>query len=376
MRSRIPAIAYKETIHIIRDWRTLALAFILPMVMNLLFSYGIKFDIKYILLAVADEDNTKLSRLLVDKFTSSGYFKLVDLKYNTEEISHLLDYGKAQVLLTIPEGFSKNIHRQEGAEIQAIFDGSENTSGSIASSYIDMILSDLSLDNVKDIFLKYGIQLKNIPPINPEVRVWFNPELKSTNTIIPGLISVVMMVVLGLLTSMTIVRERENGNLESFLSTPVRKYEILIGKITPYLIIALIDCFLILLTGVLIFDVPFRGNFLLFTLSTFLFCVVGLSFGIFVSSISNTQLLAFQIIVLSTMLPSILLSGFLFPIKSMPGWVQVITYLFPARYFISICRGIMLKGQSFDYLITPILLLSLFGFIFTILALVSFKKKI
>ena len=376
MRSRIPAIARKEALHILRDWRTLYLAFILPVVMILLFGYAITFDIKDFRLAVLDHDHSQTSRDLVRRFTANGYFRLVAEPNSAEEISRLMDNGEAQVALTIPEGFARSIERQEGKKIQVLVDGSESNTATIGAGYIESIFAELNISLIKEALARKGIKPQGIPPIDPRVRVWFNPEMKSANTIVPGLIAVIMMMVAALLTSLTVVRERELGSMEGLIATPVRKHEILVGKMLPYLAIALTDSAVIAGIGVIVFNVPFAGSVILFILTALVFAAAGLSIGLLASVVAKTQLFANQIVVLSTMLPSMLLSGFMFPIDSMPKWVQVITYVVPARYFIQITRGIMLKNQPAADLVVPTLFLLVLGTVLFIVSVNRFQKKL
>ncbi|MCX5866257.1 MAG: ABC transporter permease [Proteobacteria bacterium] len=376
MRSRIPAIARKETLHVLRDWRTLYLAFILPVMMILLFGYAITFDIKDFRLAVLDQDHSNASRNLVRRFTANGYFRLVAEPNSADEISRLLDSGEAQVALAIPAGFARNIERQEGEKIQVLVDGSESNTATIGTGYIESIFAGWNISLIKEALARRGIKPRGIPPIDPRVRVWFNPEMKSANTIVPGLIAVIMMMVAALLTSLTVVRERELGSLEGLIATPVRKHEILVGKMLPYLVIALIDCAVIAGIGVVVFNVPFAGSVVIFIGTALVFAAAGLSIGLLASVVAKTQLFANQIVVLSTMLPSMLLSGFMFPIESMPKWVQAITYIVPARYFIKITRGIMLKNQPAADLVVPTLFLLALGTLLFTISVNRFQKKL
>ncbi len=376
MRSRIPAIARKEALHIARDWRTLSMAFVLPCLLILLFSYAITFDIKDIKMAVSDCDNTKASRELIEKFSANGYFKLVGAVPNPEQLNFFLDSGQAQMTIYIPNGYAKALERNEEQSVQVIFDGSESNTATIAENYVNTIFAEMNFGFIERALVKNGISAGGIPPINADVRVWFNPELKSTNTIVTGLIGAVMMIVAALLTSLTVVRERETGSLEGLIATPVRKYEILTGKMLPYLGISLIDCLVVTFIGMYLFGVPFHGNLVMFAICALIFSAAGLSMGMLISVFAKNQLFANQLAILSTVLPSIMLSGFMFPIKSMPGWIQVITYLVPARYFITICRGILLKDQPVQDIYGPVMFLVLFTFIFMALSVRLFRKKI
>lgn len=376
MRTRIPAIAKKELLHILRDWRTLAMAFVLPLVLLLLFGYAITFDIRDLRLAVADEDRSRASRSLIERFSASRSFRLVAHVPSADRLPGLLDRGEAQIALVVPKGYSDRLDRWEGVPVQVLFDGSESNTATIAAGYVDAIFNSLNVSYVKEILSHRGLPAGGLPPVEARVRVWFNPELESTSTIVPGLVAMIMMVIAALLTSLTVVREREMGSLEGLIATPVRKHEILLGKMLPYLLIALADSVLATLVGVLVFDVPFVGSVALFVGTALVFTVAGLSIGLLASVVAGTQLLANQIVFLTTLLPSMLLSGFLFPVKSMPGWVQAITYAVPARYFVSICRGILLKGQPLEDVARPALFLAAFGAILLSLAVARFRKKL
>lgn len=376
MRTRIPAIARKEFLHILRDWRTLLIAFVLPVVMILLFGFAITFDIRDLKLAVADEDRTRASRELLERFTGSRYFRLVATVSDPADLLSLLDSGEAQIGLSIPKDFGRNIERLEGDTVQVLLDGSESNTATIAAGYVEAIFSALNLTSVKDVLARGGLPEGGIPPVDMQIRVWFNPELNSTYTIVPGLIAVIMMVISALLTSLTVVREREFGSLEGLIATPARKHEIIVGKMLPYLVLALMDCLIVAMMGVVVFGVPFAGSLLLFAGTALVFAVAGLSIGLLASVVASNQVLANLIVMLTTLLPSMLLSGFMFPIKSMPEWVQAVTYAVPARYFITICRGIMLKDQPAVDLVRSTIFLAIFGTVLLSLAVVRFKKKL
>ena len=376
MKTRIPAIARKEFLHVVRDWRTLLIAFVLPVMMILLFGYAITFDIRDLKLAVTDEDRTRASRALIEKFTGSSYFRLVATPSDPKELQALLDSGEAQIALSIPKDYGRNIERWEGDTVQVLLDGSESNTATIAAGYVEAILAGMNIARVKHVLSQSGVSPRGIPPVDMQIRVWFNPELNSSHTIVPGLIAVIMVLIAALLTSLTVVREREFGSLEGLIATPARKYEIIVGKMLPYMALTLIDCMIVAIMGVVVFDVPFAGSLLLFAGTALVFAVAGLSIGLLASVVSSNQLLANQIVILSTMLPSILLSGFMFPIKSMPEWVQVFTYAVPARYFITICRGVMLKAQPAESLLRPTILLVVFGAVLLSLAVARFRKKL
>jgi len=376
VRTRIPAIARKEVLHVLRDWRTLLIAFVLPVVMILLFGYAITFDIRDLKLAVVDEDRTRASRMLIERFTGSRYFRLLATPSDPKELQALLDSGEAQIALSIPKDYGRNVERWEGDTVQVLLDGSESNTATIAAGYVEAILSVLNINSVKEALARGGLHAEGIPPVDMQIRVWFNPELDSTHTIVPGLIAVIMMVISALLTSLTVVREREFGSLEGLIATPARKHEIIIGKMLPYLVLSLMDCLIVAMMGVVVFEVPFAGSLWLFAGTALVFAVAGLSIGLLASVVASNQVLANQIVMLTTLLPSMLLSGFMFPIKSMPEWVQTVTYAVPARYFVTICRGIMLKAQPAESLLRPTIFLVVFGAVLLSLAVVRFRKKL
>jgi ABC-2 type transport system permease protein len=376
VKTRIPAIARKESLHILRDWRTLLIAFVLPVLLILLFGFAITFDIRDLKLAIADEDRTAASRALIERFTGSRYFRLVATASDPGELVALLDSGEAQIVLSIPKNYGRNIERWEGDTVQVLLDGSESNTATIAAGYVEAILAGLNIATVKNVLSRGGVPSRGIPPVDMQIRVWFNPELNSTYTIVPGLVAVIMVVIAGLLTSLTVVRERELGSLEGLIATPARKHEIIIGKMLPYLALTLIDCLVVAMIGVVVFNVPFAGSLLLFAGTALVFAVAGLSIGLLASVVASNQVFANQIVILTTMLPSLMLSGFMFPIKSMPEWLQVLTYALPARYFVTICRGIMLKAQPAENLVRPTVFLIVFGAVLLSLAVARFEKKL
>jgi ABC-2 type transport system permease protein len=376
MKTRVWAIAHKELLHIVRDWRTLALAFVQPMLLNLLFGYAITFDIKHLKLAVADEDRTYASRELVRRFTASDYFRLTHDAPSTTMLPRYVENGDAQIALGIPKDFAKTLEKGNSVDLQVIIDGAESNTAEIASAYVDAILSGYNVDRIKDLMGSRGLNPDDMPPVDAQVRVWFNPTVDSPTTIVPGLIAVIMIVMTAMLSGLTIVRERELGSLESLFATPVRRGEILIGKMLPFLAIAMMDCVLVAVIGIVAFNVPFRGSPIAFGVTALVFSFTGLAIGIFASVISSTQVLANQIVVLSTMLPSMMLSGFMVPIESMPWWVQNITRIFPARYFVQICRGVLLKAQPWPALVAPTAYLLAVGAVFFTIAVTRFRKKL
>jgi ABC-2 type transport system permease protein len=359
---RVFAISKKEFYQIKRDKISLALSFLMPLLLLFLFGYAISFDVKDVKTIVLDEDKSFLSRDLILKFSNSNYFKIINFSDKEKEIDYFISSKKAMVGVWIPSNFSKNLKKNIETEVQIIIDGSDSNTASIVLNYINIITKTfLNKDN---------------PLINLKTRFWYNQDLKSKNFIIPGLIALIIAIISALLSSLTISREWERGTMERLISTPVEKEEIILGKLIPYFIIGAIDLTFSVLIACFFFNVPFKGNliFLIFISSIFLFG--GLSFGILISSISKSQVLSIQISIVSTFLPTLLLSGFIFSIENMPKVIQKITYIVPARYFIFIVRNIFLKGSPLNFLLFESLILILFSGFFFFIGLKKFKKEL
>lgn len=364
---RIKAIAQKELIQIGRDPYSLAMAFLMPVILLVIFGYAITIDINDIPAMVYDLDNSSMSREFVSEVKASGYFSLVARADRYQDIDRALDSGVAKVALVIPVDFSKQLLAQRTAQVGVILDGSDSNTATIAQGYIAAIAEQYS-QRIR------GVRIT--PLIDARTRVWYNSELKSKNFIIPGLIALIMSVIVALLTSLTIAKEWDRGTMEQLISTPIKTPELIIGKLIPYFIIGLIDTVVSVFMSTMIFEVPLRGSlFLLFSLSC-IFLFGGLCWGILISIVARTQLVASQMALLSTFLPAFLLSGFMFAISNMPTPLQFVTYLFPARYFVSILKDIYLKGSTLTLLATEAALLVLYGIIVFMLANKKFKKKV
>jgi ABC-2 type transport system permease protein len=364
MKSRIFPIIRKEFIHIIRDPRSLYLAIFLPIILLILFGYAITFDIKNIPIGIIEQDNSFLSRDLISKIRSSEFFHISFISKQYINLEKSLAEGKVKLILIIPDHFSRNIFKGNNAFLQILVDGSDNNTALIALGYISKIINYFSFYLSKEILNKEGnVFFKEFPLIKIQERFWYNPGLKSPYFIVPGLIAVVMMVLTVMLTSLTIAREWETGTMEQLIITPTKPIEIIIGKLIPYFLLGMLQLSLIILVGILLFKVPLKGNvFFLFIVSG-IFLITGLGIGLFISTVTKSQQLAFMFSIIFTLLPSFLLSGFIFPISSMPKIIQLITYLVPARYFLTILRGIFLKGIGFYFLWQEILILIAFGII-------------
>jgi len=364
---RTYAIVRKEIIQIRRDPLSLTFAFLLPAVMLFLYGYAISLDVNNIKTIIYDRDKSKLSREFVDMLTQSGYFSVIKYIDSQKEIDRYLDAGKASVAISIPYDFSRNIKSGKMIQLQAIVDGTDSNNATISSGYISVI---------SEMYSQKLNRNKFTPLIDPRIRIWYNSDLKSRNFIIPGLIAVIMAIIAALLTSLCIAREWERGTMEQLISTPIKSPELILGKLIPYFLIGLIDVFVSVVLSVYLFKIPLRGSFFLLTFVSSIFLFGGLGLGILISISTRSQLLSSQIAMISTFLPAFLLSGFIFSIFNMPKILQIITYIVPARYFVSAIKAIYLKGSGFHFLLYDILLLIAYGLIVFILANKKFKKRI
>ncbi len=364
---RLLAVARKETIQLRRDTRSLILAFALPLLLLVLFGYAISWDIRNIRTAVLDESSSGPSRSLLDALWASGYFELAGHLTRPAEIGPLFERAAAELVLVIPPDFAADVDAGRPAELQAIVDGSDANTATIVLAYLQAVVQTYSAR----VRLTEGI---GRPPIVSASRVWYNEELLSRNTIVPGLVAVMMMIIAAILTSLTIAREWERGTMEQLAATPVSRVEVVLGKLLPYLAIGLIDVVISSVLGVWLFQVPFRGSPALLMVLSLMFLVGALGLGMFISAVAKSQLLATQMAMIATFLPAFLLSGFMFSIDAMPPALQTVTHLVPARYFLVVTRGIFLKGVGGEVLRTQGLLMIAFAGVGLALAMFRFRK--
>lgn len=376
MIDRLMPIVRNEFIHLFRDPRTLLMMFFMPIFLLFIFGYAASMDVDRIPLAVLDQDKTPISRDFIQKFTSNKYFIFREQLETSAQFSDRLDSGKIKVILNIAANFSENIAAGKKADVQALVDGTDPTWASSALSYISAIGETCNLNlQIRSFSAGSG---RKIPrePIKLETRVWYNENLLSANFFIPGLICVILMQMAGTLTSLSIVSEKEQGTIEGLVVSPVRKNELMIGKILPYVIVAFCDVLLVTAVGYFWFGVPVKGSFLLLAVSSILFLVGAMGLGIFISIIAKTGQEAIQVALLVTMLPSILLSGFVFPLENMPWPLQALSCFMPARYYLKILRGVFLKGIGWSYLWWDLFLLLVFAVFILAASSRKFKKRI
>lgn len=373
-RPRSYAIFRKELMQIRRDPGTLALVIFMPILLLMLYGYGVSTDIRNIPMVVVDESRSPQSREFIRSFTGSGFFYVENNAVRLNEIDRDMDGGRAKIGLVIPPTFGKQIARAERAEVLVAIDGSEPNTANAAIAYVNTIVATYS-STVIARELNGRIPLDQLNPVDLRTRVWYNPELRSINFIVPGLIVTILMNIAALLTSVTIAREREQGTLEPLIASPVQAWELMAGKIVAYALISFLDIILVLTIGTLWFKVPFRGSVITLMGTSAVFLLSSLGLGLAISARSQTQQSAVLLAFLVTMIPGLLLSGFLFPISSMPRPVQLLTYLVPARYFLVIVRSIFLKGVGIEVLWRQLLPLSILGIILFIMSIRSFKKQ-
>lgn len=370
--ARLLAIARKEVIQIRRDPRSLAMAFVIPMILLFLFGYALTLDVDDLTTIVYDQDRTAASREFLARFEESGYFTVVAAARAYRDVERALDSGRARVAIVMPPSFARDLDLGRRVPVQAILDGSDSNTATIAIAYLEGIAGRYSDALAAG---RSGLAARE-PPVESRLRVWYNPELESKNYIVPGLIAVIMMVIAALLTSLTIAKEWERGTMEQLIATPVRVPELVLGKLLPYFGIGLVDVALAILASTLVFGVPLRGSVLLLLALSPIFLVGALGLGLLISIRTRSQLVASQVAMVMTFLPSFLLSGFMYDIGNMPGWLQAVTYAFPARYFVTILKGIYLKGIGLPLLGMEVAFLALFALAVTAAAIRAFRKSL
>jgi ABC-2 type transport system permease protein len=347
----------------------------MPVVLLLLFGYGVNLDLKHLPIFVYDRDSSQQSQDLLKRFQASGYFDIVGVVDNDRDLAHAIDDGRARMALVIPWDFSQRLNEGRPAQVQALVDGSDDNTANVSIGYAQAVLQRYSSD-IQLNWLHDRGQIAQPAPLSTEIRTWYNEDLESSAFIIPGVLALVMSVIGAFLTSLTIAREWERGTMEQLISTPATALEIMLGKLVPYFIIGMIDVAVGALIALYWFHVPFRGSFLTLVISSALFMIVVLSLGFFISVVAKTQLAASQIALLATFLPAFLLSGFLFAIEQMPLAMQWITRIFPARYCVSVLKKIFLKGSPTPLLYADLVPLAAFALVLAVLATRSFRKRL
>ena len=350
------AVALKELRQLGRDLRTLAVIVVLPLFFLWLYGYALNFDIRNVALAVQDDDKTPLSRELVAAFVNSGYFNQVASIRSEGEIEALLDRDLARAVLVVPRGFAEAAREGRRAPVQVIVAGDNANTATTVVGYARAIL-----DSAGARLAANGNRQAARPLIQLEPRVWYNPELESTLFLVPGLIAYIAMITGVVSTALGIVREKERGTYEQIRMAPLATTSFVVGKSLPYLALSMLSGVLVLTAGMLAFDVPMRGSWTLLLVATLLFLVCAIGMGLLISTIADTQQVAFQIALLASFLPTFILSGFIFPLSSMPVAVQAVSFIVPARYYLVALRGVVLKGVGWDVLAPQLAALAVFA---------------
>jgi ABC-2 type transport system permease protein len=372
---RLKAVTKKELLHIVRDPRSLILALAQPLVMLLLYGYALTLDVDRIPTYVYDQDRTPESRELIDQFRGSRYFQILGTVNDYKTIDRGIDTSKILLSIVVPPQYSHHLLAGEETPVQILVDGSDSNTAGIALGYAEAVVQSYAVQMRSNAQVRRGGQALQVP-VEPRIRVWYNSDLKSKNYIVPGLIAVTMMMIASMLSSLTIAREWENGTMEQLLSTPVRPTELVLGKLLAYFALGIIDMLIAIVVGVFAFQVPFRGNVAFLMLTSCLFLLGAIAWGIFLSAVARTQLMAYQLGMLSSFLPAYLLSGFIYSIQNMPKVIQAISYLVPARYFVTILNGVFLKGVGMRILWFEVFLLSVYAVLVFVGASRKMRQKV
>lgn len=373
---RIFAIAFKETLQVWRDPRSLAMALLMPVMQLALLGYGVSLDIKRVGVCIFDQERSQISRELVQRFTASDWFRVSIELPNEQAVRDAMDRGTCVVAATIPVNFSRMLAATGKAQVQTVFDATDVNTTNIASGYAQGIISAATASFASRWAASHGLPSPTVGMVDLQPRVWFNEGLDSRNFIIPGVVAIIVALIGAQLTSLTVSREWERGTMEQLISTPVTALEFMLGKLVPYVVIGLFDATFCLTAAAFWFEVPFRGGVFTLALTTALFTLVVLGIGYLVSVRVRNQTAASQVALMLTMLPTTMLSGFTFPIDQMPQALQTITLAVYARYYVTILRAVFLKGSSIGELIVPVLALLIFAAVIMWAAARSFRKRL
>ena len=372
MIMRTLSLIRKEFLHILRDPRTLFVMLGMPIMQLVLLGYAATTDIEHLRTAILDGDKSLASRELIEAYRASNYFDIALYVESEQQLEHLVDSGQVRAGLIIPAGYGKAVTTGEQVQVAFVIDGSDP---SVASTVFAASQSVGQAQSMHIMERTMGIDPDDLPGVQVRPRVWYNPEMKSTTFMIPGLMGMLLYFFTALFTSMSIVREREQGTIEQLIVTPIKPLELIVGKIAPYVFVAFFDVLEVLAIGVFWFGVPIRGSLGLLLGLSALFLLTSLGIGIFISSVANTQQEA-MLLAFLTMFPSVFLGGFFFPIEAMPGWLQAITYVIPLRYMLVVIRGIILKGVGLQILRQEVIALIVFGVAIMLLAAARFRKRL
>ncbi len=370
----IKAISRKEFYHLIRDFRSLYMAFLMPLLLILLFGYALSLDVDNLSVVVVDHDRSPLTRDILSKLDASPYFNIIGYSTDESSAASSLDKGNATLTIVFPPKFTEKIKSGNDSPLQIIMDGADPNYATISRGYIESFIENYNSALLNDYLNRTGMGRLNMP-VNGRVRIWFNEELESTNFIMPGIIAIIIMIVGVILTSLVIAREYENGTMETIKSLPIKAEEFFLGKAIPYYFIAFTNVLVSVLMGQMLFGVVIKGSFILMLAASTVYIMVALAMGLFISVAVKSQLVANQIAILTSYLPALMLSDFVFPIENMPFILRRISYIVPARYFIDILNGLYLRNIGLTYLWKDYLVLILMFLVFFILTYKKLKKE-
>jgi len=366
----------KEFLQFKRDPKMFGIILIAPVIQLVFLGYAANLDVDNVKTVVYDMNRTSTSRQLVERFTSSGYFKIVDYAGSYNQLEDDLNKGKAILAIVISQDFEENIMRREPAPLQAIFEGSDGNQASIAAGYVQSIIRGYSKSILTDYMNISGRKISPIGNLSAEVRIWYNPTMKTRNFMVPAIVGLLVSLVTLVLTSLAIVKEKEIGTMEQLIVTPIRSYQMIIGKLVPFTILGFVAVTIVLVAMRIIFEIEIKGSIIFLLCSSFLYILSTLGLGLLISTISKTQQQAMMIAIFAVMLPMVFLSGFAFPIENMPKIIQVVSYAIPLRYFITIIRGVILKGLGFADLWIEASVLFGMGISILLLSSLRFRKKL
>lgn len=373
MFKKFTAVVKKEVRQLKRDHRMLFVIFSFPVLLLIMFGYAINFDVKNINLAVYDQDKSDISREIINSLQSSGYFKVVAYLNRYQDADKYLDDKISQVVIIIPKDFSKKINSSKDVSIQYLIDGVDGNTASIIQNYVNSATFSFSNRISQKILARNG--LNSYQPISLEAVFWYNPSLQTTKFLVPGLIAMILIITAVISVSLSLVREKERGTQEQLNVSPLSSFELLLGKVVPYLTIALINAALILIASYFLFGVEIKGSYIQLLLTTLLFLFTSTALGIFISVVSDSQQVAFTLATFISLLPSIILSGFVFPIDNMPLFVQIITNVTPTKFYLVMLRSIMLKGVGITAFYDQVIYLVIYATVILLLGTIINNRK-
>ena len=369
-------IIIKELLQLKRDPKMFVIILISPVIQLTFLGYAVNMDVEKVATVIYNQDNSSESRNFLNNLSGNRYFEFVDYVDNYTDLQNQIDNGTASLALVIPNNFEESLINNKPISIQAIFDGSDGNKASITAGYLQKIIGEYSIKIIKSREQKSGKNIIPIGQVTPEIRAWYNPELSTRVYMIPGIVGLLLSIITLILTSLAIVKEREIGTLEQIIVTPIKPIQLILGKLIPFAMLGFVAVIIVLLAMTFIFGITPRGSILFLFLSTFLYILSTLGLGLFVSTVSKTQQQAMMLAIFVVLMPMIFLSGFSFPIENMPKIIQAITYIIPLRYFMTIIRGIILKGVGFYEVWFELLMLFLIGVTVLTLSSLRFKKRL